>query len=83
MADTPKIERIEFTVFEIAVENMTTDPAGFGIASSPRQRWGKVLVAEEEDAQRELSSKMGRREVRPRNRHRPSQGCQRVDDCTS
>lgn len=35
MADTPIIERIEFTVFEIAVENMTTDPAGFGIAYAP------------------------------------------------
>lgn len=35
MADTPRIERIEFTVFEITVENMTTDPAGFGIAYAP------------------------------------------------
>ncbi len=35
MPDTPLIERIEFTVFEITVENMTTDPAGFGIAYAP------------------------------------------------
>ena len=35
MADTPKIERIEFTLFEITVENMTTDAAGFGIAYAP------------------------------------------------
>ena len=35
MNNTPKIERIEFTVFEISVENMTTDPAGFGIAYAP------------------------------------------------
>lgn len=35
MSDTPKIDRIEFTVFEVAIENMTTDPAGFGIAYAP------------------------------------------------
>ncbi len=35
MSDTPKIERIEYTVFEIAVENMTSDPAGFSIAYAP------------------------------------------------
>jgi L-alanine-DL-glutamate epimerase-like enolase superfamily enzyme len=35
MTDAPKIERIEFTVFEITVQNMTTDPAGFGIAYAP------------------------------------------------
>lgn len=35
MSDSPKIERIEFTVFEITVENMTTDPAGFGISYAP------------------------------------------------
>ncbi len=35
MPDTPRIDRIEFTVFEIAVENMTSDPAGFGIAYAP------------------------------------------------
>ncbi|NKB58580.1 MAG: mandelate racemase/muconate lactonizing protein [Alphaproteobacteria bacterium] len=35
MTDSPLIERIEFTVFEITVENMTTDPAGFGIAYAP------------------------------------------------
>ena len=51
MADTPKIERIEFTVFEIAVENMTTDPAGFGIAyapgrADPQTRFGLRIYAD-------------------------------------
>ena len=32
MTDSPIIERIEFTAFEIQIENMSADPAGFGIS---------------------------------------------------
>ena len=32
MPKGPVIERIEFVVFELSLENMTTDPAGLGIA---------------------------------------------------
>ena len=35
MPSGPIIERIEFTVFEITLENLTSDPAGLGIAYSP------------------------------------------------
>ncbi|MGI9476777.1 MAG: enolase C-terminal domain-like protein [Hyphomicrobiaceae bacterium] len=35
MPTTPTIERIEFTVFEIALENLTSDPAGLGITYAP------------------------------------------------
>jgi hypothetical protein len=35
MTDSPIIERIEFTAFEIKVENMSADPAGFGISYTP------------------------------------------------
>ncbi len=51
MSDVPLIERIEFTVFEITVENMTTDPAGFGIAyapgrADPQTRFGLRIYAD-------------------------------------
>ena len=35
MSGTPTIERIEFTVFEIALENVASDPAGLGISYAP------------------------------------------------
>jgi len=35
MTDSPIIERIEFTAFEIQIENMSADPAGFGISYTP------------------------------------------------
>lgn len=35
MPDTPTIERIEFTVFEIAIENLASDPGGLGIIYTP------------------------------------------------
>ena len=35
MPDTLLIERIELTYFEVAIENMTSDAAGFGIAYAP------------------------------------------------
>lgn len=35
MADNPIIERVEFTAFEIEIENMSADPAGFGVSYTP------------------------------------------------
>ena len=35
MPNTPIIERIEFTVFEITLENLASDPAGLGITYAP------------------------------------------------
>ena len=35
MADTPKIERIELTLFEVEIPNMSADPSGFGISYTP------------------------------------------------
>ena len=45
MAAGPIIERIEFTTFEVTIKDMTSDPAGFGIAytpgtSTPQLRFG-------------------------------------------
>ena len=35
MTDGPIIERIEFIAFEINIENMSSDPAGFGVSYTP------------------------------------------------
>ena len=35
MTDRPIIERIEFIAFEINIENMSSDPAGFGVSYTP------------------------------------------------
>jgi hypothetical protein len=37
MADTPNIERIELTLFDVRIENMSADPSGFGISYTPGQ----------------------------------------------
>lgn len=37
MADTPNIERIELTLFDVKIENMSADPSGFGISYTPGQ----------------------------------------------
>lgn len=35
MADTPKIERIELTLFDVKIDDMSADPSGFGISYTP------------------------------------------------
>ena len=55
-----------------------------GMASSPRQRWGKVLVAEEEvPAKKVLSSIREPTRIAKPSRAPVALRCQRVDDCTS
>ncbi|MBT5810871.1 MAG: mandelate racemase/muconate lactonizing protein [Rhodospirillaceae bacterium] len=45
MSDSPLIERIELTTFEIKVENMTADPSGFGISYAPGESGPQIRFA--------------------------------------
>ena len=45
MADAPVIERIELTMFEITVEDMSADPSGFGISYTPGHSGPQIRFA--------------------------------------
>jgi L-alanine-DL-glutamate epimerase-like enolase superfamily enzyme len=45
MTETPLIERIELSLFEITVENMQADPSGFGISYAPGQNGKQLRLA--------------------------------------
>lgn len=45
MADSPKIERIELTLFDVVIPDMTADPSGFGIAYTPGQSAPQLRLA--------------------------------------
>ena len=45
MAETPKIERIELTLFEVEIPNMSADPSGFGISYTPGTTTKPVRIA--------------------------------------